>query len=123
MAAGPNPVPFVSPGQDEASQIIQFIEDGSMPPGDRPRPTDEETGTLKEWIRETAPSYPRDFDDRTTLEAMLADLRQHAEEAPHLRYFSLAHLIRDNEPLPDLKKVEFDLQRARHVVRRQAACR
>lgn len=112
VAAGPNPVPFVAPGEDKASQIVQFIEEGSMPPGDRPRPTEEETRTLKEWIRATAPSYPRDFDDRSTIDAMLADLGQHAEEAPHLRYFSLAHLIRDDEPLPDLKKVEFDLQRA-----------
>jgi hypothetical protein len=43
---------------------------------------------------------------------MLRDLQNHPEDAPHLRYFSLAHLIRDGEPLPDLKKVEFDLQRA-----------
>jgi hypothetical protein len=112
VAAGPNRVPFVTPGQDAGSQIIHFLEDGSMPPGDRPRPSDEEIRTLKEWIRQAAPSYPRDFDDRTTLEAMLADLHQHPDEAPHLRYFSLGHLIRDNEPLPDLKKVEFDLQRA-----------
>jgi mono/diheme cytochrome c family protein len=112
VAAGPNPVLFVAPGQDKDSQIIQFIEEGSMPPGDRPRPTEEETRTLKEWVRASAPSYPRAFDDRSTLEAMLTDLDQQAEEAPHLRYFSLAHLIRDDEPLPDLKKVEFDLQRA-----------
>jgi Planctomycete cytochrome C len=112
VAAGPNPVLFVAPGQDRDSQIIQLIEEGSMPPGDRPRPTEEETRTLKEWIRASAPSYPRDFDDRSTLEAMLTDLDQHGEDAPHLRYFSLAHLIRDDEPLPDLKKVEFDLQRA-----------
>jgi hypothetical protein len=112
VATGPNPVLFVSPGEDKDSQIIQFIEEGSMPPGDRPRPTEEETRTLKEWIRASAPSYPRDFDDRSTIEAMLADLDQHAEEAPHLRYFSLAHLIRDDEPLPDLEKVEFNLQRA-----------
>jgi hypothetical protein len=112
LIAGGNPVPFVAPGQDAASQIIQFLEEGSMPPGDRPRPTDQEIQTLKAWIRAAAPSYPRAFDDRATLEAMLADLQHHAGDAAHLRYFSLAHLIRDDEPLPDLKKVEFDLQRA-----------
>jgi len=112
VAAGPNPVPFVLPGQEAGSQIIQFLEEGSMPPGDRPHPTEDEIKTLKEWIRATAPSYPRDFDDRATLEAMLSDLQQHAADAPHLRYFSLAHLIRDGDPLPDLKKVEFDLQKA-----------
>ena len=46
MATGPNPVPFVAPGKVAASQVIQFLEDGSMPPGDRPRPTDEEVNGL-----------------------------------------------------------------------------
>jgi mono/diheme cytochrome c family protein len=112
LATGPNPVPFVAPGQETGSQIIQFLEDGSMPPGDRPHPTEDEIKTLREWIRAAAPSYPRDFDDRATLEAMLADVQEHVADAPHLRYFSLAHLIRDDAPLPDLKAVENNLQRA-----------
>jgi hypothetical protein len=112
VAAGPNPVPFVAPDKAAGSQIIQFLEEGSMPPGDRPRPSNEEIQTLKEWIACTAPSYPAAFDDRTTLNAILNDLQQHADQAPNLRYFSLAHLIKDDADLPNLKKVEFDLQKA-----------
>ena len=40
VATGPNPVPFVAPAKAADSQIVQFLEDGSMPPGDRPRPTE-----------------------------------------------------------------------------------
>jgi len=112
IATGPNPVPFVAPEKVAASQVIQFLEEGSMPPGDRPRPTDEEIGTLKEWIQAGAPSYPAAFDDHTTLQTIVADLRQHPEEAAQLRYFSLAHLVQDGAAVPDLKKVEFDLQKA-----------
>ena len=39
-------------------------------------------------------------------------MRQHPEDAPNLRYFSLAHLIKDNAEPPDLKRVEFGLQKA-----------
>lgn len=112
VATGPNPVPFVAPEKAAGSQIIQFLEEGSMPPGDRPRPTEDEIKTLKEWIACTAPSYPVAFDDRTTLNAILNDLRQHPNDAPNLRYFSLAHLIRDDAELPNLKKAEFDLLKA-----------
>jgi mono/diheme cytochrome c family protein len=112
VATGPNPVPFVAPGKVAASQIVHFLEDGSMPPGDRPRPTDEEIKTVKDWIQAAAPGYPVEFDDRATLDAMLRDLEGRANDAPHLRYFSLAHLIRDDAELPNLKKAEFDLQKA-----------
>jgi len=39
VADGPNPIHFVLPKNAAGSQIIQFIEDGSMPPGNRARPT------------------------------------------------------------------------------------
>ena len=112
VASGPNPVPFVAPNRAKASQIVQFLEDGSMPPGDRPRPTQEEIQTVKDWIGATAPSYPRAFDDRTTLQEILNDLQKHPEAAPNLRYFSLAHLVRDDADLPDLKRIEFNLNKA-----------
>lgn len=90
----PDLVPFVLGKNAEKSQIIQFIEDGSMPPGNRPRPTAEEIITLKNWIAESAPSYPVAFNDQYTLKLMLDDVRNQPEGArPYLRYFSLAHLI------------------------------
>jgi len=112
VATGPNPVPFVAPEKAADSQIVQFLEEGSMPPGDRPRPTAEEVKTIKEWIQARAPSYAAAFDDHTTLSGILNDLQQHPDDAPHLRYFSLAHLIRDDAELPDLNRAEFNLQKA-----------
>src|SRR5207237_7053334 len=95
-----------------ASQVIQFLEDGSMPPGDRPRPTDEEVDILKKWVAANAPSYPVAFDDDTTLRVMFDDLETHAADAPHLRYFSFAHLVREDGPVPDLRAEEGKLHRA-----------
>jgi hypothetical protein len=116
VANGPNPVPFVAPKNADGSQIIQFIEDGSMPPGGRPRPTADELAILKQWIGESATSFPAAFDDATTLKVMLADLRLHPDDAKYLRYFSLAHLVRDDAKLPELEaalgQAELALQKA-----------
>ena len=112
IANAPNPLPFVAPGKAATSLVIQFLEDGSMPPGDRTRPTNEDIKTLKEWVQATAPSYPFDFNDAATLDVMLRDLDNRPDDAPHLRYFSLAHLIREGAELPDLKKAESELYRS-----------
>jgi len=113
VADGPNPIHFVLPKNAAGSQIIQFIEDGSMPPGNRPRPTTDEIVALKRWIAESAPSYPVAFDDRNTLKVMLDDnARQPAAIAPYLRYFSLAHLVGEDGPVTNLGEVENNLNRA-----------
>jgi len=113
LIATSNPVPFVASKKVAESQIIQFIEDGSMPPGNRDRLTSAEIDRLKEWIAEGAPSFPTTFDDAGTLQAILTDLAAQPDASKeHLRYFSFAHLISDKGPLPDLKKAEFELGRA-----------
>lgn len=105
-----NPVPFVTPGNAAGSQIIQLIEDGSMPPGGRPRPSPEELATLKAWVTASAPPFPVAFDDHTTLQAMLADLKNQPDDAPYLRYISFGHLVRDDVPPPDLKSLQKALE-------------
>jgi hypothetical protein len=118
-AKAPNPVPFVAPGDAARSQVLQFIEDGSMPPGGRPRPTPDEVATLKKWIDVQAPSYPKAFDDRTTLAVMIADFERldAKKDAPFARYLSLAHLVvdDDNAPPPDLQSAEKRLRDALHI--------
>jgi hypothetical protein len=114
-AKAPNPVPFVAPGDAARSQVIQFIEDGSMPPGGRPRPNPDEIDTLKAWVAAKAPSYPKAFDDRTTLDVLLRDFEQlDAMDARFARYLSLAHLVIDDEnaPPPDLRSAEKRLRDA-----------
>jgi hypothetical protein len=113
VAGAPNPVRFVDPRNESGSQIIQFIEDGSMPPGNRPRPDMEEIAVLRKWIAESAPSYPAAFDEEYTLKVMLDDIDgQPAELRPYLRYFSLAHLLSENGPLPNLGMEEKRLELA-----------
>jgi len=107
-----NPIPFVAPKNVPGSQIIQFLEDGSMPPGGRPRPSQADVDVLKKWIANSAPSFPVSFDDAGTIQTILDDLKSRGADGPFLRYFSFAHLISDKGPLPDLKKAEFDLKRA-----------
>jgi hypothetical protein len=113
-AKGP-PVPFVNLDDPRGrSQVIELIEDGSMPPGGRDRPTTDELAVLKRWVAQAAPSYPKAFDDTATLDVMIADFdRQKAEDRPFLRYLSLAHLVPDDslQP-PTLAGVEFRLQQS-----------
>ena len=85
------PVPFVNPTR---SQIIEFIEDGSMPPGGRPRPDVGEIEILKKWMAEKAPRFFKEYDDPTVLRAVFEDWDK---RQPHgnFRYISLAHLVQD----------------------------
>jgi mono/diheme cytochrome c family protein len=106
------PVPFVLPKKPDSSEVIQLIEDGSMPPGNRPKLSVGEIATLKRWIAEAAPRYPREFDEQYTLAAMLDDVNRQEEAAPYLRYVSLAHLVRDDLPIASLKTVENSFQQA-----------
>jgi mono/diheme cytochrome c family protein len=112
VAAGPNPVPFVAPKNPGGSQLIQFIEDGSMPPGGKARPTGEEVAVLKRWVMEDAPRFPLSFDANETARVILEDIgRLKAEDLPHARYLSLTHLLKDETPT-DLGKAQGNLQRA-----------
>ncbi len=113
VATGPHPVPFVVPGDPAASQVLHFVEDGSMPPGGKPRPGRDEVQTLRQWVAAGAPRFPATFDESGTLRSLLDDVkRQPPEAVPHLRYLSLAHLVRDDAPPPDLHSVELELRRS-----------
>src|SRR5262249_58458413 len=95
--------PFLTPGAADASQLMRLVEDGSMPPGGRDKPTVEERQVLRDWINADAVPYPRRFDDAYVQGSILADLgsRVKAEDRPHVRYFSLHNLMPD-DALPNL---------------------
>src|SRR5271166_637277 len=65
--------PFVKKGAPLASQVIEFIEDGSMPPGNRPKLSAADAAVVKAWIEGGAPAYPRQFDDGFAHGMILAD--------------------------------------------------
>lgn len=112
QVANTNPVPFVSPGNPAGSQIVHFLEDGSMPPGTRPRPKPEDVAAVKRWVAAGAPRFPAVFDDAGTLRAIAEDVAAHPADAPHFRYLSFAHLVTPGSPQPDLATAEKNLQRA-----------
>jgi len=108
------PIPFVSKdAKNRRSQVIEFLEDGSMPPGGRERPTAAEIARLKEWIDVGAPSYPAAFDDATTQSLIADDFElQGKQDQPFLRYLSLAHLVPEPGQPSKLAQVEQELQKA-----------
>ena len=107
-----SPIPFAAK-TGARSQILEFLDDGSMPPAGHPRPTDAEIAVLKQWIAAKAPSFPKAFDTATTQRTLLDDLEQIEEKnRPFMRYLSIAHLVAEGTGTLALKAVEFNLQRA-----------
>lgn len=81
--------PFV-----QLQQIIELIEDGSMPPGNRPPVPAAEREILRLWLAAAAPAYVEKYDDEYVLNTQLADARSRAAgELPFTRYVSLAHEV------------------------------
>lgn len=108
------PIPFVSrDAKSPRSQVIEFLEDGSMPPGGRERPTAAEIARLKEWIDAGALSYPAAFDDEALSKTIADDFDAQEEKTrPFLRYLSLAHLVPEAGQPSKLAQAENELQKA-----------
>ena len=107
-----SPVPFAAKS-GLRSQILEFLDDGSMPPAGHERPTPAEVDILKRWIAAKAPSYPQAFDPATTQRVLLDDFAQVAEkDRPFVRYLSMAHLVPAGTEAPSLKAAELNLQKA-----------
>lgn len=103
--------PFLNLGSPTQSQIVQLVEDGSMPPGPRPRPTPEERRVLREWVAAGAAAYPASFDEGFVRRAILEDVQKRTtEERIRGRYFSLHNLVRDDD-------VSFTLESRRSALR------
>jgi mono/diheme cytochrome c family protein len=109
------PVPFASRKTDSPrSQIVEFLKDGSMPPGGRDRPNPDEIKAVEEWLAAAAPGYPKAFDDPTTLAAILDDYErpERQEARPFLRYVSLAELADKPDAAKAIHQAQLKLQKA-----------
>jgi mono/diheme cytochrome c family protein len=112
--------PFVKPGAPNASQVVEFIDDGSMPPGNRPKLSAADAAVVKAWIESGAAAYPRQFDDDFAYAKILADLEAAREaERKHFRYFSLHHLLEGNSIIVELSKQQDAFRKAVNNVARQ----
>ena len=88
-----SPVPFAAKS-GARSQILEFLDDGTMPPAGHERPTAPEIAILNRWVGAKAPSYPKAFDTATTRRVLLDDFAQVAEkDRASVRYVSMAHLV------------------------------
>jgi mono/diheme cytochrome c family protein len=87
------PVPFVSREKATASQVLQFLADGSMPPAGRERPKPDEVRAVERWVQAGAVPYPDRFDEERILWLVTDDLAKiPAADRSRMRYLSLAHL-------------------------------
>lgn len=113
LVGNAGPVPFVSLDKDDPrSQVLEFLKDGSMPPGTRPRPTQEEVAAVEKWVKLGATQYPDKFDDDAVLKMVADDValvekEQGKAQVANTRYVSLAHLA--DKKWADLAAAEADL--------------
>jgi len=89
---GPHPIPFLNVKKSGRSQIIEFLKDGSMPPGGKPRPSAADIEALEAWIAAGAPAYPKNLDDATVATIVELDWRSR-KPAENERYISFANRV------------------------------
>ncbi len=112
---GPVPVAFASRKKDSPrSQVVEFMKDGSMPPGGRERPSEADIKAVEDWIAAAAPGYPKAFDDPTTLAAILDDYErpEQSKARPNLRYVSLTELADRPDAAEAIAQAQLKLQKA-----------
>jgi hypothetical protein len=99
-------VPLVRPKDPTASQVLDLIEEGSMPPGKHPKLRAEEVAVIRDWVASGAAAYPVRFDDEFAHAKILADVQKYEpDDTASFRYLSLHHLAADGS--------NADLQKAR----------
>lgn len=108
---GSGPRPFVRANSPAESTVIEWIEDGSMPPGGRARPTADEVKALRAWVLGGAPTYPASYDESSTLDLIANDIATQANP-DDFRYLSFRHLLATATGPVELASRERNLFRA-----------
>lgn len=111
-AGDAGPISFVTLDKDDRSQVLEFMKDGSMPPGGRPLVPKEQIAAVENWISRGSPEYPPTFDNDTVLRLIAEDIGRVEKEkgkeyVQHVRYASLAHLV--DQKGADLAAAEAEL--------------
>jgi len=100
------PVAFIQPKNPTASQVLELIEEGSMPPGKCAKVPEQEVAVLRDWVASGAAAYPVRFDDEFAHETILANIKDPTtdpDDVPFYRYLTLHHLAEG--PAADLTAV------------------
>jgi len=91
---------YIMPGDASASRLYKRLVAGTMPPGsEQPRPTLDQTASIKKWIETGAPQLMAPPANRAWItnaeivKAIYDDVeRQDSADRRFLRYFTLTHL-------------------------------
>lgn len=111
---------FVKSKTPLGSQIVQFMEEGSMPPGDRPRVSAADIAIVKSWINEGAVAYPAKFDSSFAYAAILADVKSLPDaDRKSYRYFTLNHLVEEDKAGGELAKMRDSFRQTLNSVSRK----
>ena len=90
------PVASVQPKDTAASQVIALVEDGSMPPGNRPKLSATEVAALREWVADGAGFFPAGFKDEFAWQVIADDAAKLSPgELAVTRYLTMHHLVGD----------------------------
>jgi mono/diheme cytochrome c family protein len=90
----------IVPGHPAKSALFKRVKRGEMPPEDeKPRPSEADVATLRQWIEAGAPDFnppkpPRKLiSPAEVVQRILSDLQTVGErDRPFIRYFTLTHL-------------------------------
>ena len=109
------PVAAVQPKDAAASQLVALVEDGSMPPGNRPKLSAADVGVLRGWVADGAGFYPVRFRDEFAWQVIAADAAKLSPgELAVTRYLTMHHLVGDGDFAPTRAKV---LGQVRRLIR------
>ncbi len=95
------PATFITPGKPLASQALDLVETGAMPPGRHEKLSKQDVDVLRSWIEAGAGAYPAQYDDEYAHAMILKDVENGpGTEAwfPNTRYLSLHHLVEGRTP-------------------------
>ncbi len=113
---------LIQPGDAGASELLDRVAGGAMPPGDHPRVPPKQVDLLRQWIDAGAPAAPQPGDDyvlrRITRD--WAGLNGEGSSSPRpsagdraaVRYLSLNHLLRGNDGPEQLAAARKELEQA-----------
>jgi len=103
---------LIRPKDGEHSELVRLVRAGNMPPGRRPKLSDAEVKTLRDWVDAGGGPLRRTFDDAYVLRAILNDLGKEGASPAKWRYVSFAHLMNDPQARAQMDRRRAELDRA-----------
>jgi hypothetical protein len=97
---------LVVPQAADDSELLGFIEDGTMPPAGRPAMPKEDRAILRAWIQAGAPPFPDlQLGNPYVLRSIFEDVKKlPKQERAAVRYFSLNHLLAEERTRRELPR-------------------